>query len=87
MKEMNLDFFKDNIDLIKDLYNKCDYYVKRSLKEDIYANNHLNVFEKDVIWAYLNEETDSPFFMSYEKFLERCKFYEDNSRLYPTNDK
>lgn len=87
MKEKNIEYFKENINLIRYEYNKCDYSNKCLMKHELYSNSSLTVFEKDTIWTYINEPIDSPFFMSYDKFLERCKFYEDNSRLYPPNNK
>ena len=87
MKDMVLNDFKEKINLLRYEYNNSEYVIKREMKEDLYSNKNIGVFMKDTIWTYLNEQTNSPFFITYNDFLGRCKFYEDNIRLYPTNDK
>ena len=87
MNDKSLDYFKKNINLIRYEYNKADQFDKRTMKHELYSNRMLNLFEKDTIWTYINESTDSPYFMDYKDFIGRCKFYEDNARLYSANDK
>ena len=84
MKDNNLNYFKSNINLLRYEYNNSEYVIKRQMKQDLYSNKNIGEFMKDTIWTYLNEPTNSPFFISYKDFLGRCKYYEDNIRLYST---
>lgn len=87
MKDMVLSEFKEKIDLLRYEYNNSEYVIKREMKEDLYANENIGTFMKDTVWVYLNEPSNSPFYISYSDFVGRCKYYEDNVRLYSTDNK
>lgn len=77
----------DEMKFLKKVYLESDLAFKWLLKKELYLDDHLSEYVKDVVWEYLNEPEDSVFHLNYSQFCERLKFYENNFKFYSADDK
>ena len=53
--------------LIKQRFKKIPYQSKRMYKWYVYANVHMNMIYKNIVWEYLNGDKDDEYVLKMQK--------------------
>ena len=63
----NYNDFIENRLIIKTRFKKIPYQSKRIYKWYVYANVHMNMIYKNIVWEYLNGDKDDEYVLKMQK--------------------